>query len=109
MLSVRLQEYELADLFDALGVWRCLDAGTIAVRLESSQPAALCTLPGAVSYYMRLLDGEREWARVHYVDCPVAGIVGRWPSSLKIGGVTLYRRGHQQRPAPISPPPAHAS
>lgn len=97
MRSVCLPEYELADLFDALGVWECLDAGTVAERLDRWDPATKCALPGAASYYTRLLDGEREWARVHYVACPIAGVIGRWPSALKVGDVTLYRIGHQTR------------
>lgn len=98
MPSVLLPEYELADLFDACGVWRGLDAGVFRERLDISHPASLCVLPGAASYYTRVLDGEREWARVHYVECPVAGVIGRWPSAIRIGEVTLYRVGHQQRP-----------
>ncbi|MYA18681.1 MAG: hypothetical protein F4Z25_00040 [Chloroflexi bacterium] len=99
MPSVRLPEYELADLFGALGVWRCLDEGSVEQRVEPSHPARLCALPGAVSYYVRLLEGRREWARVHYVECPIAGVIGRWPSALKVGDVTLYRIGHQARPS----------
>ena len=99
MPSVRLPEYELSDLFAALGVWRCLDERSVAVRAEPSHPARLCALPGAASYYARVLDGEREWARVHYIECPIAGVIGRWPSALRIGDLTMYRLGHQQRPA----------
>lgn len=98
MPSVRLPEYELADLFDACGVWRGLDAGALRERRDSGSPASLCALPGALSYYTRVLDGEREYARVHYVECPVAGVIGRWPSALRVGEVTLYRTGHQPRP-----------
>ena len=98
MPSVRLPEYELADLFAALGVWRCLDEGSVDQRVEPSHPARLCALPGAVSYYARLLDGRQEWARVHYVECPIAGVIGRWPSALRVGDVTLYRVGHPERP-----------
>ena len=98
MPSARLPEFELSDLFAALGIWRCLDEGAVAARTEPPHPARLCALPGAASYYARLLDGEREWARVHYIECPIAGVIGRWPSALRIGDLTLYRVGHQQRP-----------
>ena len=99
MPSVRLPEYELSDLFTALGVWRCLDERSVAVRAEPSHPARLCALPGAASYCARVIDGEREWARVHYIECPSAGVIGRWPFALRIGDLTMYRLGHQQRPA----------
>ena len=97
MPSIRLPEYELSDLFAALGVWRALDEGIVPTRVEASHPARLCALPGAASYYVRLLDGDGEWARVHCVECPVAGIIGRWPSAIRIGDVTFYRIGHQAR------------
>ena len=99
MPSVRGPEYELADLFAALGIWRALDEGAVAVDLDGSTPARLCAMPAAISYYARVRARDHEWARAHYVECPIAGVIGRWPSALRIGDVTLYRVGHQVRPA----------
>ena len=99
MPSVRVPEYELADLFAALGIWRGLDEDRFEFRMEAMTPARLCAMPGATSYYARLRADDRDWARVHYVECPIAGVIGRWPSALRIGDVTLYRVGHQPRPA----------
>ena len=98
MPSVRVPEYELADLFAALGIWRALDDGTAGARMEGSTPARLCAMPGATSYYARVRAEDHDWARVHYVECPIAGVIGRWPSALRVGDVTLYRVGHQVRP-----------
>ena len=98
MPSVRVPEYELADLFAATGVWRALDEGLATGPIEDAGPARLCSLPGATSYYARVRRDDHEWARAHYVECPVAGVIGRWPSALRVGGVTLYRVGHQARP-----------
>ena len=99
MPSVRVPEYELADLFAALGIWPLLDQGSTTVDEAAATPARLCSIPGALSYYARLTTRAGEQARVHLVDCPMAGVVGRWPSALKVGDVTLYRVGHQIRPA----------
>ena len=99
MPSVRGPEYELADLFAALGIWRALDDRIAEARTEGPTPARLCAMPGATSYYARPRAEDHEWARAHYVECPIAGVVGRWPSALRIGDVTLYRVGHQVRPA----------
>lgn len=98
MPSVRVPEYELADLFAALGIWRGLDEGSLDVRTEALTPARLCAMPGSTSYYARVRADDRDWARVHYVECPIAGVIGRWPSALRIGEVTLYRVGHQGPP-----------
>lgn len=98
MPSVRVPEYELSDLFDALGIWPLLDAGSVNTDEGAAAPARLCSIPGALSYYARLTASGGEQARVHLVDCPIAGIVGRWPSALRVGDVTLYRVGHQARP-----------
>ena len=95
---MRVPEYELADLFAALGIWRALDDGTAGARAEGSTPARLCAMPGAISYGARVPARDRELARVHYVECPIAGVVGRWPSALRISDVTLYRVGRQARP-----------
>lgn len=99
MPSVRVPEYELADLFAALGIWSLLDEGSSAVNESAAVPARLCSIPGATSYYARLAARGGEQARVHLVDCPIAGVVGRWPSALRVGDVTLYRVGHQTRPS----------
>jgi len=107
MPSVRVPEYELADLFTALEIWSRLDEGSTTVDERAAAPARLCSIPGAISYYARLTTRGGEQARVHLVDCPIAGVVGRWPSALRVGDVTLYRVGHQARPAdrvPGEPP-----
>lgn len=54
MPSVRVPEYELADLFAALEVWLLLDEGSATIREVGATPARLCSIPGAVSYYARL-------------------------------------------------------
>ena len=77
MPSVRVPEYELVDLFAALGIWRALDESTVAGGMEGSTPARLCAMPGAISYDARFRARDRELARVHFVECPIAGIIGR--------------------------------
>ena len=99
MPSVRVPDFILDDLFEAMGIWRCLESGQLNERLDKSHPAKMWSLPGAESCYTRLVDGKREYARIHYVACPLQGIIGRWPSSLKIDDVTVYRIGHQARSA----------
>ena len=99
MPSVRLPEYELDDLFSALGILPLLDAGSVNTDEGTAVPARLCSIPGAISYDARLTARGGERARVHLVDCPLAGVVGRWTSALRVGDVTLYRVGHQARPA----------
>lgn len=98
MPSVRVPEYELDDLFSALGIWSLLDEGSSTVDEAEATPARLCAIPGALPYYARLTTRSAEQARVHLINCPMAGVVGRWSSALRVGDVTLYRVDHEARP-----------
>lgn len=97
MVSTRIPEYMLHELFRSEGIWDGLESGSLTERIETSHvPARLCSMVGARSYFSRVFraDGVAV-ARIHYVDCPVAGIIGRWPSALKVADdVTVYRIGH---------------
>ena len=101
MPSVRVHEYELIDLFEAYQLFERVASGELVEVPERKTrgPAYRCSF-GGESYYTWI--GERSGARigrVHYVSCGFGHITGVWPSALKLPGVTLYRRGHQRRPA----------
>ena len=100
MPSVRVQEYELEDLFKAYRLFERVASGELVENLERGTEGAAyrCSL-GGESYYTWI--GERSGsriARVHYVRCGFGHVIGVWPSALKLPDVTLYRRGHQRRP-----------
>lgn len=102
--AVQIPEYELDDLFSALRIWDGLDNHSLTeIRSpDPPEPAKMCALNGSTSFYSRVTlqfdSGSNVQARIHYTDCLFGGIIGRWTSVLKIGDVTLYRRGHQRRP-----------
>ncbi len=99
MPSIQVQEYELADLFDALGLFRRIENGELSEhRRGPGDPAKRCSL-GGESYYTRTIDPHDGYrGRIHYVSCVFGHVIGRWPSALTIGDVTIYRQGHQRRP-----------
>ncbi len=98
--SLRIEEYELHDLFEVYEVFRKLSVGRYTERLErgTAGPSRRCSL-GGESYYTRVFDEEGvELARIHYLRCVFGHSIGVWPSMIRIGGVTLHRQGHQRRP-----------
>ena len=98
--SVRIQEYELHDLFDALELFERAADGRLTQKLEDKtmRPSYRCSL-GGQSYFMRFYDDDdRTVARVHYLRCVFGHLIGVYPSMVRIGDVVLYRDGHQRRP-----------
>ena len=100
MVRIRVQEYELADLFDAFNVLQRIDDGSLEATLEDSpDESKRCSL-GGESYYLWVDDSAGGYeARVHYVRCVFGHVIGRWPSALKMSDVTIHRQGHQHRPS----------
>ena len=99
--SIRVAEYELDDLFEAFGIFEGLAAGRLRETLERGliSPSRRCSLGGA-SYHTRVWDETGALlARIHYVRCVFGHLIGVWPSVLFFEEITLYRQGHQRRPA----------
>ncbi len=99
--SVRIQEYELADLYAALRIFDRIAEGRLVETVEpnTARPARRCSLAGE-SYFTHLWDESgRKVGRVHYLRCGFGHIIGVYPSALMLDEVTLFRRGHQRRPA----------
>lgn len=101
MRSYRVPEYTLIDIYSALRLDDCVRRGTLyedAIQQQVSG-AHLCSDPAATSYYRRIrTHSGSDIARIHYVMCPIAGIIGRWISTVKVGDITFHRVGHQMRP-----------
>ena len=99
--SVRVQEYELRDLFAALQIFERLADGRLSETLEpgTARPSRRCSL-GGESYFTHVWDSSgRKLARIHYLRCVFGHIIGVYPSALMFREVTLFRQGHQRRPA----------
>ena len=99
MVTIKVQEYELADLFDALDVFGKIEDGRLAESLEREpEPSRRCSL-GGESYHMWVDDYVCGFeARIHYIRCVFGHVAGCWPSVIKVGDVTIHRQGHQRRP-----------
>ncbi|MDE2966915.1 MAG: hypothetical protein OXS30_05445 [Chloroflexota bacterium] len=101
-MSVQIQEYELEDLFGEERIFERIREGSlIEVRREPiAQAKRWCSWNGE-SIHVRAVradDPSIEVARIHYMVCGFGHVVAGWPSHIIIGGVLLYRRGHQRRP-----------
>ncbi len=100
-MKCQVPEYTLQDMYDALGLDQCVTAGNLHedAAYEQLTGARMCSDPAAISYFRRLRTAHgRSVARLHYVECPYSGIIGRWVSAIQVGDVTFYRVGHQPRP-----------
>lgn len=103
-MSSLVPEYVLLDIYAALGIDECLSAGTLYEDTAREQigGAYICAEHGAIHYFrrIRVTTTHASVVRIHYVECPIDGIVGRWLSSLKVSGITFYRasRDHEPRP-----------
>lgn len=98
--SVRIQEYELQDLYAALEIFERIADGRLTETIEegTARPSRRCSL-GGESYFTHVWnDAGRKIARVHYIRCVFGHIVGVYPSALMLEEVTLFRQGHQRRP-----------
>lgn len=98
--SVRVQEYELHDLFEALELFERVADGRLTEKLEekSRRSARRCSL-GGESYFIRFCDDDGHTvARVHYLRCVFGHLIGVYPSMARIGDIILYRQDHQRRP-----------
>ncbi len=102
-VSVQIPEYDLRDLFLAYQVFERIRLGDLVERrIEPIRSSKRCSL-GGESFYLRAYESSgtgREVARIHYLRCAFGHIIGVFPSHIVIGGVLLYRRGHQRRPQP---------
>ena len=98
--SVRVQEYEIHDLFETLELFERVADGELTEQLEEKNtgPARRCSL-GGLSYYTRFVgDDGHTVARVHYLQCVFGHLIGVYPSMVRIGDIILFRKGHQRRP-----------
>ena len=107
--SVRIQEYELEELYAALRIFERIADSRLTETIEAgtARPSRRCSL-GGESYFTHVWnDAGRKIARIHYLRCAFGHLVGVYPSALMLEEVTLFRQGHQRRPAdPASPPVA---
>ena len=96
VVAVRVPESILVRLFEALHVWEKLEDGRLA-EIGGREPIVETTADwclGGISYYTRIENPQGvRVARIHYLLCPRHGLV-RFPSYLMIGGVRLFRIGH---------------
>ena len=98
--SVRIQEYELWDLFAVLEIFERIADGRLTETVESgtARPSRRCSL-GGESYFTHVWDDAgRKIARIHYLRCGFGHLIGVYPSALMLEEVTLFREGHQRRP-----------
>ena len=98
--SVRIQEYELRDLFAALRIFEGIASGRLTETIEAgtSRPSRRCSL-GGESYFTHVWNSAgRKIARIHYLRCVFGHTIGVYPSALMLEEVTLFRQGHQRRP-----------
>lgn len=94
MARARLTEAELVALYDALGIDQMVAAGNLQPYREATPEVEARRCPGGRSYYSRLRNPHgKDAARIHHVQCPNEPLLS-WVSVIWVGGVRLYRVGH---------------
>ena len=97
LIRIRIADYELRELYDAMGIVEKLEAGCLREQLKEGDVTAAKNFDGT-SFHMTLIDKhDAPVARIHYV-IAVSGRLRHWPTYVQIRNVRIFRNGHQRPP-----------
>ena len=97
LIRIRVADYELRELYDAMGIDAKLEAGCLREQLKEGDVADAKRFDGT-SFHITLIDKrDAPVARIHYI-IATSGRLRHWPTYVQIRNVRIFRDGHQQPP-----------
>ena len=97
LIRIRVADYELRELYDAMGIDAKLAAGCLREQLKEKDVADAKRFNGT-SFHITLIDKrDAPVARIHYI-ISTSGRLRHWPTYVQIRNVRIFRDGHQRPP-----------